>query len=113
MIYAIIAIIAVLLIFVLVSYFIMKKTIKFVLNGKNVVLKSQGNSIKIYSDNNLINTTLYPNLLGGQDIEVKIDEKEYLFKCKSSSFGFKMRVEVYSDGQFIADNGVQLKQKTK
>ena len=113
MLYAIIAIIALLLIFIVVSYFIMKKTYTFRLNEKEVTLKSQGNSIKIFLEGSLISTTLYPNLFGGQDIEVEIDDTDYVFSCKSSSFGFKLRVEVYSGGNLITDNGVILKENAQ
>lgn len=113
MLYAIIAIIALLLIFIVVSYFIIKKTYTFRLNEKEVTLKSQGNSIKIFLEGSLISTTLYPNLFGGQDIEVKIDDTDYVFSCKSSSFGFKLRVEVYSGGNLITDNGVILKENAQ
>ena len=113
MLYAIIAIIALLLIFIVVSYFIMRKTYTFKLNEKNVTLKSQGNSIKIFVEGVLVSTTLYPNLFGGEDIEVKIDDNIYVFSCKSSSFGFKLRVEVYSGGNLIADNGVALKENAQ
>ena len=113
MLYAIIAIIALLLIFIVVSYFIIKKTYTFRLNEKEVTLKSQGNSIKIFLEGSLISTTLYPNLFGGQDIEVEIDDTDYVFSCKSSSFGFKLRVEVYSGGNLITDNGVILKENAQ
>ena len=113
MLYAIIAIIALLLIFVVASYFIMKKTYTFRLNEKDITLKSQGNSIKIFLEGSLISTTLYPNLYGGQDIEVKVDNTDYVFSCKSSSFGFKLRVEVYSGGNLVTDNGVLLKENTQ
>ena len=91
----------------------MKKTYTFRLNEKEVTLKSQGNSIKIFLEGSLISTTLYPNLFGGQDIEVKIDDTDYVFSCKSSSFGFKLRVEVYSGGNLITDNGVILKENAQ
>ena len=91
----------------------MKKTYTFRLNEKEVTLKSQGNSIKIFLEGSLISTTLYPNLFGGQDIEVKIDDNDYVFSCKSSSFGFKLRVEVYSGGNLITDNGVILKENVQ
>lgn len=91
----------------------MKKTYTFRLNEKEVTLKSQGNSIKIFLEGSLISTTLYPNLFGGQDIEVKIDDTDYVFSCKSSSFGFKLRVEVYSGGNLITDNGVILKENVQ
>lgn len=113
MLYAIIAIIALLLIFVVASYFIMKKTYTFRLNEKDITLKSQGNSIKIFLEGSLISTTLYPNLYGGQDIEVKVDNTDYVFSCKSSSFGFKLRVEVYSGGNLVTDNGVLLKENAQ
>ena len=113
MLYAIIAIIALLLIFIVVSYFIMRKTYTFKLNEKNVTLKSQGNSIKIFVEGVLVSTTLYPNLFGGEDIEVKIDDNIYVFSCNSSSFGFKLRVEVYSGGNLITDNGVALKENVQ
>lgn len=91
----------------------MKKTYTFRLNEKEVTLKSQGNSIKIFLEGSLISTTLYPNLFGGQDIEVEIDDTDYVFSCKSSSFGFKLRVEVYSGGNLITDNGVILKENAQ
>lgn len=110
---AFIVIFSLLLIFIVVTYFIMRKTFKFELNGKNITIKNAGAYIKIYENDKLVESFYMPNLIKGESYSFKIDEKEYTLKCKSNSFGNKISMQVYENEDLIADNGVNLENTKK
>lgn len=109
MLYALIAVVCVLVIFVVVSYFLMKKTYKFQIEDKTIIVKNAGSNLKVLDNDKLISASCYPDLLKGDTLEFKIGENNYTLKCKSSALGYKIRMEIYKDDKMICDNGVVLK----
>lgn len=97
--------------FIVVSYFMMKKTFKTEINGKEVLVKNAGGYIKVYVDQKLDTSFYMPDLIKGETIPFKVDETEYNVKCKSNSMGYKMQIQIYQQDNLIASNGVEIKEK--
>ena len=111
MLYALIAVVCLLVIFVIVSYFLMKKTYKFQIEDKTIIVKNEGSNLKVLDNDKLISFSHYPDLLKGENLDFKIGENSYTLKCRSNAFGYKIRMEIYHDDRLICDNGVVLKNR--
>ena len=94
--------------FVIMTYFIMRKTFKFKVGKREVLIKNAGAYIKVYVDKKLNKSFYMPNLIQGESYFFNIDNIEYNLKCKSNSFGSKLQMLVYEKDNLIADNGVRL-----
>ena len=113
MLYAFIGVTCALVIFVLVSYFVMKKTYRFQIENQTIVVKNAGSNLSIFSGEKLIRFSNSPDLLKGESVEFKLGEKVFTLKCKCNTFGNKIRMEIYQDKNLICDNGVLLTKKIK
>ena len=96
-------------IFVIATYFMQRKTFKFKIENSDILIINAGANIKIFVDKKLVKSYFMPNLIKGEAYNFDIDGKEYILKCKSNSFGYKLQMKVYSQDKLIADNGVKLK----
>ncbi len=113
MLYAAIAVIALLLLFLLVSFFLTYKNYSFKIDENEIKVQNRGAHLKIFIDGKLHKDYFMPQLIKGEEFKVPLNDKEVTIKCKTSSLGYKMRVEVSIDENFITDNGVKLKEKNK
>ena len=113
MLYAFIAIIALLLIFVFVSFFLTYKKYSFNVEGSTVLVENKGAHLKLYINGSLCEDNYMPQLIKGEEYKLLINGKDVFVKCKSSALGFRMRVEIVIDGKVVADNGVNIKEKTR
>ncbi len=111
MLYAVIAVIACLLIFVLVSFLMSIKKYNFNIDGKDIRIENKTAHLKIFVDNVLVNDYYMAQLIKGEEFKLDINGKEALICCRSSSFGYKLSIQIYIDGEMVADNGVKLKKK--
>lgn len=111
MLYAVIGVIACLLIFVLVSFLISMKKYTFQVEGKQLRIENKTAHLKIFVDNILINDYYMPQLIRGERFKLEINEKEVEVVCRSSAFGYRMSVQIFVDGKKVDDNGVVLKDK--
>lgn len=109
MLIAFIVLVAVLVIVVVTTYLITRKTFKFKIDDKDVLVKNAGAYLKVYVNKNIVESFYMPNLIKGENYKFKIDDKEYTLKCKCNSLGSKMSIQVLNDGVLVADNGVVLK----
>ncbi len=113
MLYAVIAVIACLLIFVLVSFLFSIKKYSFSVEGRDIRIENKAAHLKIFVDNTLVNDYYMAQLISGEKFKLDFDGKEVLICCQSSSFGYKMSVQIFVDGNIVADNGVKIKTKSK
>lgn len=109
MLIAFIVFVALLLLTVGITYFITRKTFKFKIGEKDVLIRNVGAYLKVYVNNKIIESYYMPNLIKGETFTFKVDEKEYTLKCKCNSIGAKMSMQVFDSDDLIADNGVVLK----
>ena len=101
------------LVFVAVSFFVMMKDYKLTVDNKLFRIHNVGSTLSVFVNDKLAVRDQSPNLIGGTEYSIKESSSEYLVKCKSNKFGSKMRVEIFKDGQMIADNGKVLKESKK
>lgn len=106
-------IIAVFIIFIVAVYFIMKKSYKFNIVGREVVVKNAGAYLKIFVDQKLNKSFYMPDLIKGENFAFNVDDNEYTLKCQSNSFGSKLSLQIYKGEEQVADNGVTLKKSSK
>lgn len=99
-------------IFVLVSFFLMKKDYKIQVKDKIFRVKFIGSKLTIFVNDSLVCNDDMPQLIKGEEYEVNYKDELYVVKCKCNSFGNVLRVEIYKDGKLIADNGKIIKEKT-
>lgn len=107
-----IVIIAVFIVFITITYIMMIKNYKFVIDGKVLKVHNQGSRLTISVDDKVVAIQNMPQLMHGESYDVEINEKKYIVKCKCNSFGTKFRVEIYDGETLITDNGVVLKEKS-
>ncbi len=105
---AFIVFLALLVVAVIVTYFISRKTFKFMLKDKEITVKNAGAYLKVLNGKKVIESFYMPNLLQGETLTFKINEIEYILKCKCNSLGNKLSIQVYENENLIVDNGVKL-----
>lgn len=113
MLIAFLVVIALLIVFVVITFFITKKNYKFDLEGGTLRVQNIGSHLKIYFNEELIKDVFSPQLFSGEKVEFKIGEKELSITCKSNYLGNKLRVEIFDGETLLADNGVEIKEKKK
>lgn len=113
MLYAIISIILVLLVFLVVTYFITCKNYSFEIENHKITVKNRGAHLKIFLDDKIVEDHYMPQLIKGEEYKLQIEDKELVIKIRSSSLGYKMRVEIIVDENIVADNGIILKNREK
>lgn len=107
------SVIVLFLAFIAISFFVMMKNYKITADNQNFRIRNIGNRLSVFLNDKLVITDLSPNLIRGTEYKVNENNNEYLVKCKTNIFGSKMRVEIFKDGQIIADNGKVLKESKK
>lgn len=101
------------MIFVAVSFFMLMKDYKLKVDDQIFRIHNVGSTLSVFVNNQLVIKDQSPNLIGGTEYSVNVLGKDYLVKCKSNKFGNVLQVEIFKDGEKIADNGKVVKQKTK
>ncbi len=105
---AFIVVLAFFAIFVIVTYFMLRKTFKFKIGDNDILIRNAGAYIKIFVDKKLIKSFYMPNLIKGEMYNFDIGGNEYILKCQSNAFGYKLKMQVFKQDTLIADNGVKL-----
>lgn len=111
MLIAVCVLICLLLLFVLVSFFMTHKIYEFEIDGHKLKVENIAAHLKLYIDNVQVADYFSPQLIKGEEYKLKIGEKDILLKCRSSSLGFKLRLEVWEDETMLDCNNVLLKEK--
>ena len=106
-----IVVVCLFIVFLVSAYFLTRKDIKIEVEGKNFRIKNQGSRLSIFVDGNIVVSDTVPQLIYGESYEVKLNDSEYVVKCKSNTLGSILRVEVYKNGALIKDNGKVIKEK--
>lgn len=104
-------VLAAFLIFIIITYFLMRKDIKLEVEGKNFRVATKGSKLKIFINDQLVASDDMPQLIYGETYNVKFAEEEFEVKCQTNSFGNVFRVEIFKDEKLIKDNGKVLKTK--
>lgn len=108
---AVLVIILLLLSYILVTYILTTKNYSFDVLGNTISIQNRGAHLKIFLQGQIVEDVINPQLIKGEKYILSVDGKDVVLYCKSSNFGFKLRVDVEVDGKIIADNGVKLKEK--
>ena len=95
-------------VFVIATYFVLRKTFKFNIDKNEIIIRNSGSYIRIYVDKKLAKSYFMPNLIKGETYSFNVGGNEYTLKCRSNSFGSKLQMQVFKDETLIADNGVKL-----
>ena len=74
MLYACLAFLALLIIFVLVTFLLTFKTYKFEFEGGQLRVVNVGSHLKIYFNKTLLNDVFSPQLIKGENVDFKIGE---------------------------------------
>ena len=112
MLYAMIAVIAALLLFMLISFLLTSKNYSFNIDNNEIRVQNRGAHLKIFVNGQLFEDYYMPQLIKGEEYKIVLNnDKEVVLKCKSSALGYKMRVELIVEGNTVADNGVKLKKE--
>lgn len=105
---AFIVILSLFALFVIITYFVLRKTFKFKIDKNEILIKNSGAYLKIFVDKKLVKNFFMPNLIKGEVVTFDVGGKEYTLKCQSNSFGSKLQMKVFRQDILIADNGVKL-----
>ena len=111
MLIAFIVILSFFIVFVAVTFFITRKNITIKAGDKIFRVVCVGSKISIYVNDTIVATDPMPQLIYGEQYDVKYGDEEFVVKCKSSTYGRVLRVEVYQGDKLLADNGKILKEK--
>ncbi len=106
MLIAFIVFVALLLVAVLTTYLVTRKSFKFKIEDKDVLIRNAGAYLKVFVNGKVSESFYMPNLIKGETFTFKIDDKEYTLKCQCNSLGTKMSMKVFDKDILIADNGV-------
>lgn len=104
-------VLAAFLIFIIVTYFMMRKDYKIEVEDKVFRIITKGSKLNIFINEQLVVSDAMPQLIYGEKYQVKFQEEEYEVKCQTNKFGNVLLVEIYKDGKLIKDNGKVLKTK--
>ena len=113
MLIAFIVIVSLFLIFTIVTFFMTRKNITLKVGERNFRITCVGSKLNIYVNDTLVASDQMPQLIYGEEYNVKHGEEEFCVKCKSSTYGSVLRVEIYQNGKLLLDNGKVLKEKKK
>lgn len=108
MLIALIVVLSIFAVFMVVSYFLMRKTFAAEIDGVNVLIKNSGGYLRVYQNKKLINSFYMPDLIHGTDYPICINDKTYNLKCKSNATGFKIKMQILQENKIVADNGVNI-----
>lgn len=105
--------IALLIVFVLATFFITMKKYSFDFEGGVLTIKNVGSHLKIYFNEELIKDVFSPQLINGEKIVFNIGEKEYSLSAISNAFGNKLKIEIFEGEKVVLSNNVEIKEKKK
>ncbi|MBO5021863.1 MAG: hypothetical protein J6C53_00070 [Clostridia bacterium] len=111
MLYACIAVVAVFIAFITITYFVTRKSCQFEFEGKKIKVINAGSSLRIFVNDALAQSYHMPQLIHGETFELAIDDKPLTLKCKTNAYGNKLSVKAYASDQEIFNNGVIIKEK--
>ena len=106
-------IIALFAVFVAVTFFMMMKDYKLVADKQNFRIHNVGSKLTVYLNDQVVIKDHSPDLIRGTEYTIKASNADYTVKCKSNKFGNVLSVQIFKEGQKIADNGKVIKEKTK
>lgn len=110
MLYAMISLIALFVIFIVVMFFVTKKSYTFSVNNKVVKVSNAGTKLKIYIDGALYQTYQMPQLVYGEKYEIEVGNTPYILKVKSNKMGSKLSVKIFdTDENIVATNNIEIK----
>ena len=110
MLYAMISLIALFVIFVVVMFFVTKKSYTLSVNNKVVKITNAGSKLKVYIDGALYQTYQMPQLVYGEKYEIEVDNTPYTLKVKSNNMGSKLSVKIFDANEnIVATNNVEIK----
>ena len=104
-------VLAAFLIFIVITYFLMRKDLKIEVEGKIFRVTTKVSKLAIFINDQLVASDDMPQLIYGETYKVKFLEEEFEVKCQTNSFGNVLRVEIFKDDKLIKDNGKVLKTK--
>ena len=111
MLYACIAVVAVFIAFITITYFATRKSCQFEFEGKKIRVLNAGSSLRIFVDDTLTNAYHMPQLISGETFELPLGEKSLTLKCKTNAYGNKLSVQAYDGETEVYTNGVTIKEK--
>ncbi len=111
MLYACIAVVAVFIAFITITYFTTRKSCQFEFEGKKIKVLNAGSSLRVFVDETLAQAYHMPQLIHGETFELAINDKTLTLKCQTNGYGNKLSVKAYAENQEIFNNGVKIKEK--
>ena len=111
MLYACIAVVAVFIAFITITYFVTRKSCQFDYNGKKIKVLNAGSSLRIFVDGTLAQAYHMPQLISGEEFQIALGEEVVTHQCKSNSYGNKLSIKAFAGDKEIFDNGVKIKDK--
>lgn len=105
---AFICVTCLLVVFVLTTFLMSYKNIKFDFEGGNLRVQTIGSHLKIYFNDNLIKDTFSPQLFKGEKVEIKINEKDFVVNCRCNSLGNKLSVKVFEGESVVLSNNIEI-----
>ena len=104
MLIAFICVVAVFLIFIVTSFFMTRKKVVLKVDDKVFTILNSTSRLHIFVDGKEMIKAILPELIAGVEYSIDLDNKNYIIKCKSNKIGTVLNVEVFKDGEKIADN---------
>ncbi len=111
MLYACIAVVAVFIAFITITYFVTRKSCQFEYNGKKIKVLNAGSSLRVFIDDTLAHAYHMPQLIGGEEFEIAVGEEKMTLKCRTNGYGNRLSVKAYIGEKEIFDNGVKIKER--
>ena len=105
---ACICMIALLVLFVSVTFLMTYKNIKFDFEGGVLKVRTMGSHLRIYFNEKLVKDIFSPHLLKGEKVDFNIGEKSFSLHAKSNSLGNKLSVKVFEGENVVLDNNVEI-----
>ena len=112
MLIALIIALSLFIVFAVTTFFLTRKNIVMKVGDKEFKITCFASKLMVYINDTLVASDEMPQLIHGEEYNVKYKEEEFVVKCKSNKYGSVLRVEVYQNGKLLADNGKQLKEKS-
>ena len=110
---AVIAVVAALLIFVLLTFLLTRKSFKFQIEDGELKIQNSGSHLKVFFNNQIVKDVYSPQLFIGEKIQFKLNDKDLSLFTKCNQWGTKFQVQIFEGDKMIADNGVVIDQKNK
>lgn len=98
--------------FIIITYFITKKSCVFNIGEDKVKIANAGNSCKIFVNDKLYQTYFMPQLINGESFDVVVGGKNVVINCKCNWFGNKLWIQALIGHEEVFNNGVKIKKKS-